>query len=262
MDNKPMLEQTKQILAALKCYGMLESLDSRLNEATSHGWGHSEFISALASDEKSYRESIKIKRRLKAANFRVDACFERLDLTAKRNLSKSQTKDLMELRFVKEPRNILLFGPTGVGKTYLASALGNQACRRGYTCQFIGVNLLMERLILSRADGSFLRFREKLAKVDLLILDDLGIKRLTPDAIQDLYDIMEERYQAKSTVITSQLPIANWKEVIEDPVALEAIVDRLIHGAIVLDLSGESYRKRRISDSRLTKDSAPVEINL
>lgn len=257
-----MIEQTKQILSGLKCLGMIASMDTRLTEATSQGWGHIEFISALASDEKSYRDSVKTKRRLKSANFRVDACYERLDLTAKRNLSRAQIKDLMELRFIKEPRNILLCGPTGVGKTYLASAIGNQACRKGFSCHFIGVNMLMERLTLSRADGTFLRFRDRLAKVDLLILDDLGIKRLTQEATQDLYDIMEERYQTKSTIITSQLPITNWNEVIEDPVALEAIIDRLIHGAITLDLKGESYRKKRVTNSRLTSDSAPMEMSV
>lgn len=151
----------------------------------------------------------------------------------------------MELQFIKDPRNVLLFGPTGVGKTFLATALGNQACREGYSVLFFGMNFLLEKFVLHRADGTFLRFRDKLTRCDLLILDDLGIKQLPPAAIQDLYDILEERYQSKSTVITSQLPINNWKEVIEDPVALEAIINRLIHGAVTITLEGESYRKKR-----------------
>ena len=166
----------------------------------------------------------------------------------------------MELRFLKDPRNVLIFGPTGVGKTFLATAIGNQCCRRGHTSYFIGVNMLIEKLAFSRADGTFLRFRDRLTKVDLLILDDLGIKRLPPEATQDLYDIMEERYQMKSTIITSQLPLSNWKEVIEDPVALEAIIDRIIHGSITLNLSGESYRKKRSTKKALTEDHVPEEI--
>jgi DNA replication protein DnaC len=248
-----MIEQTKNTLATLKCLGMLNSLDVRINEATSQGWSHGEFISALITDEKNWRDGQKTKRRLRAANFRIEASLERLDLTAKRNLSRTQVMDLMELAFVTAPRNVLIFGPTGVGKTYLASAIGNQACRKGFSVYFTGINMLIERLSMARAEGNFFRLRERITRCDLLILDDLGIKRLPPETVQDLYDIMEERYQSKSTIITTQLPIANWKEVIEDPVALEAIVDRLIHGAITLTLSGETYRKRRALQSGLDK---------
>lgn len=240
-----MIEQTKQVLTDLKCYGMLESMDMRMAQATSHGWGHVELLSAMVTDERTYRENQKIKRRIRLANFRTDACFERLDMTAKRNLSKTQVQDLMMLNFIKEPRNVVIIGPTGVGKTFLATALGNHACRSGFNVTFMGVHMLMERIMLSRADGSFLRFRERLAKVDLLILDDLGLKRLPPEIVQDLYDILEERYHTKSLIITSQLPVSNWKEIIEDPVAYEAIMDRVIHGAVVLTMNGESYRKRR-----------------
>lgn len=240
-----MIEQTKSILSTLKCHGMLTSLDVRLHEATSQGWGHTEFLSALVTDEKLHRETLKTWRRVRTAHFRTEATFERLDHTAKRNLTKAQIQNLMELQFIKDPRNVLLFGPTGVGKTFLATALGNQACREGYSVLFFGMNFLLEKFVLHRADGTFLRFRDKLTRCDLLILDDLGIKQLPPAAIQDLYDILEERYQTKSTVITSQLPINNWKEVIEDPVALEAIIDRLIHGAVTITLEGESYRKKR-----------------
>lgn len=240
-----MIEQTKSTLSALKCHGMLNSLDIRLHEATQQGWGHGEFLSALVTDEKMHRQTLKTWRRVRAAHFRTEATFERLDITAKRNLTKAQVQNLMELHFLKDPRNVLLFGATGVGKTFLATALGNQACREGHSVLFFGVNMLLEKFALHRADGTFLRFRERLTRCDLLILDDLGIKPLPPTAAQDLYDILEERYQSKSTAITSQLPIANWKEVIEDPVVLEAIVDRLIHGAVTITLQGESYRKKR-----------------
>lgn len=249
-----MLEQTKQGLSQLKCYGALESLDIRLAEATSGNWGHIEFLSALVSDESLDRENRRVKRRLKAARFRTGATMESLDLTAKRSLSKTQVENLKSLRFINEPRNILIIGPTGVGKTFLATAIGNHACRNGYSCIFIGINMLIERLLMARADGTFLKYRDRLVKTDLLILDDLGIKPLPSETVQDLYDILEERYQAKSTLVTTQLPIANWKEVIHDEVALEAIVDRLIHGPIKLELKGESYRKKR--DKKLSKSTA------
>jgi len=240
-----MIEQTRRTLQDLKCSGMLKSLDIRLSEATSNGWGHIEFLSSLIQDEKMQRETNKIKRRLKAAKFRVDACIEKIDTTAKRNITKTQVQTLAQLQFIKQSKNVMLFGPTGVGKTYLASALGNHACRNGYSCIFIGMNMLIDRLAMSRTDGSYLRFRDKLITTDLLILDDLGIKPLPPQAIHDFYDLLEERYQSKATIITSQLPFANWKEVIEDAVSLEAILDRLMHGSLIIDLKGESYRKIR-----------------
>jgi DNA replication protein DnaC len=240
-----MLEETKKTLWELRLLGMQAALELRLAEAASHGWSGAELVSALATDERIYRDNIRTRQRLKSAKFRVDASFEKLDTTAKRNLSRLQAQTLMELSFLKEPRNVIIVGPTGVGKTFLATAIGQQACRQGYTSIFIGMNELIERVSLCRADGSFLKYREKLIKTDLLILDDLGIKRLPPEIVQDLYDILEERYQSKSTIITSQLPIENWREVIEDVVALEAIVDRLIHGAVMLVLQGESYRRKR-----------------
>lgn len=256
-----MIEQTKQIITDLKCFGMLSHLDERLAEATSHGWGHTEFLSAVLSDEKLYRDNHRTARRIKAAHFRTDASFERLDLTAKRTLTKTQVQDLKEMKFITEPRNVLLIGHTGTGKTYLATAIGNYACRQGYSCLFFGMSFWMEKILLHRADGTYLKFRERLIQTDLLIFDDLGIKSLSPGAIQDFYDILEERYHAKSTLITTQLPLENWKEVIEDKVALDAILDRLIHGSIKIEIEGDTVRKvRGKMNSRLDAQRGPVEI--
>jgi len=240
----------------MRLWGVLDALDRRLTEATTNGWGHLEFLSALLTDEKTHRDNLKIKNKLRAAQFRMQASLEHFDTTTRRNVSRTQVQDLMAMRWIEEPRNVLLFGPTGVGKTYLATALGNQACHKGYTCLFLGVNIFIEKLKIARLDGTFLRFRDRLVKCDLLILDDLGIKRLPQETTQDFYDIMEERYQSKATIITSQVPIANWSEIIEDPVAMEAIIDRLIHGAITIEMKGDSYRKKRLAPVTIDK---PIE---
>jgi DNA replication protein DnaC len=240
-----MIENTKDDLAKMKILGMLSTMDTRLEEATAANWGHIEFLSALTQDEKLYRDNRKTARLRKAARFRVDASFEKFDLTAKRSITRAQLQDLMQLQFIKNPRNIVILGPTGVGKTYLASAIGDHACRNGYSTRFFGMNYLIENLALARADGTYLRFRDRLIKTDLLIIDDIGIKPLSPETIQDLYDLMEERYAQKSTIFTSQLPLENWREVISDEVAYDAIMDRLVHSAMRLELSGDSYRKKQ-----------------
>lgn len=251
-----MLEQTRDRLNHLKLFGMVSTLDARICEGTEHGWGNVDFLSALVDDEHVYRVDKRTSRLIRAAKFRCDASFEKLDLNTNRNITRSQVEDLKNLTFIKSPRNVLVIGPTGVGKTFLATAIGNHACRQGYTTTFIGMNMLMEQLVMSRIDGTYLRFRKKLITTDLLVIDDLGIKPLTPEAIQDTYDILEERYRQRPTIITSQLPLDNWREVIPDEVAYEAIMDRLIHTDMKIELTGDSYR--RLQGRQSSTHSVPV----
>ncbi len=239
-----MLSETKNAIAGLKLYGMHKTLERRLEEATSGNWGHTELLSSLVTDELHYRRQRSAEYRIKRARFRSTIDFDQFDQTAKRSLTKVQVKELKELGFIKNKQSLVLIGPTGVGKTFIASAIGHHACNQGYTSIFMGVNLLIEKIMVARSSGQYLRLRDQLIKCDLLILDDLGIKPLGPVVTQDLYDILEERYQTKSTLITTQLPLSNWKEVIEDMVALEAILDRLVHG-MKIEITGESYRKKR-----------------
>ena len=228
--------------------GMLKTLDLRLSEAQENGWSYSDFLSALMLDEKSYRAQKSTQHKIKRAKFRLMATFDQYDYRAKRNLKKSQIEELKQLSFLKNKQNLLILGPTGVGKTFIATAIGHHACYEGYTCHFAGINYFIEQAALNRTAGTFLKFRDRMIKPDLLILDDLGIKTLGPTATQDLCDILEERYQNKSTLITSQLPISNWKEVIEDAVALEAILDRIVYGHR-LEITGSSFRKKKGIDT-------------
>jgi DNA replication protein DnaC len=255
-----MLEQTRNQMAEMKLHGMLQSLDLRMGEALSQNWGAGDFISALVTDEKSYRQASQINRRLKAASFRTQASFETLDHTAKRTLTKPVVRDLMQLQFVKlRAQNLMIIGPTGVGKTFLATAIGNHACRHGYTTTFMGISVLIEKMMMARSDGTYLRLRDRLIKTDLLIIDDVGLKKLPALIVQDLHDLLEER-QEKCTLITSQLPLENWSEIIEDELALDTVVDKLKNGTMHIVIEGESYRKKKNLKSKLDGDRVPVEI--
>lgn len=244
-----MIEETKSSMSKLKMFGMLKTMDLRLTEAQENGWSYSELLSALVLDEKSHRVQKSTEYKIKRAKFRSMASFDQFDFQSKRSLKKSQVEELKQLSFLRNKHNLLILGATGVGKTFLATAIGHHACYEGFTCQFIGVNLFIEQAALNRTAGTFLKFRDRMIRPDLLILDDLGIKTLSSTATQDLYDILEERYQNKSTVITSQLPIANWKEVIDDEVALEAILDRIVYGQRI-EITGDSYRKKNRVDRK------------
>lgn len=255
-----MLENTRNQMSEMKLHGMLQSLDLRISEALSQNWGAGDFISALVTDEKSYRSAAQINRRLKAANFRTQASFETLDHTAKRTLTKSLVRDLMQLQFIKlSAQNLMIVGATGVGKTFLATAIGNHACRHGYTTVFMGVSVFIEKMTMARTDGTYLRMRDRFIKTDLLIIDDVGLKKLPALIVQDLHDLLEER-QEKCTLITSQLPLKNWGEIIEDELALDTVVDKLKNGTLQIVIEGESYRKKKNLKRPLDGHAVPVEI--
>lgn len=255
-----MLEQTRNQISEMKFFGMLKSLDLRLQESISHGWSASELLSALITDEKNYREANQINRRLKAANFRTQAAFEMIDYTADRTLTKATVRDLMQMNYIKaSPRNVMIVGPTGVGKTFLSTALGNHACRHGYSTIFMGLTFFVEKLLMARTDGTYLRLRDRLIKTDFLIIDDIGLKKLPAQIVQDLHDILEER-QEKCTLITTQLPLKNWNEIIDDELALDTVVDKLQHGSLHITIDGDTYRRKKGKKATLDKHSVPAEI--
>jgi DNA replication protein DnaC len=232
----------RNLMAEMKLLGMFDSFDRLLTEATRDQWSCGSFFDAMLQAENDFRTERKTKRRIKAAKFALRPTFQDFDFTANRSISKAQVKDLYSLQWLTDARPVLLIGQTGVGKTFIAQALGLQACASGKSVLYMTFTTWLENLALARSSGTYLKFRDKMAKPDVVILDDFGMRKLTATEAQDLCELLEERSIDKSTVFTTQLPIDHWAEVIGDPVIADAIRDRLEHAALTINITGESYR--------------------
>jgi DNA replication protein DnaC len=238
-------EQTIATLNSLKLFGMARGLEERLNSPNHAALSHAEFIGLLVQDEKTYRDNRRLKRLLKKARLRQAACLEDIDYHHPRGLSKQVILELSSTRWLDAHRNVLITGPTGVGKSYLACALGNFAARASYTVLYIRAPRLFESLQQSRGDGSHLKTLTRLAKVQLLIIDDFLLTQPTESERRDLLEIVEDRYQTGATTITSQCPISDWHPNIGDLTLADAICDRLFHNAYKIELRGDSMRRHQ-----------------
>jgi len=232
----------RNLMAEMKLLGMFESFDRLVTEATRDQWSCTDFLDAMLQAECDYRGERKTKRRIKAAKFALRPAFEDFDFSASRSITKAQIKELYSLQWLNEGRPVLLIGQTGVGKTFIAQAIGLHACACGKSVLYMSVTTWLENVALARSSGTYLRYRDKIAKPDLLILDDMGMRKLSSTEAQDLCEILEERSHGKSTVFTTQLHLEHWSEVIPDPVIADAIRDRLQHAALEIKITGESYR--------------------
>jgi DNA replication protein DnaC len=237
-------QQTMSILHSLKLFGLAKSLEERLADPKQASLSHAEFVGLLVQDEKTYRDNLRLKRLLKKAKLRQEASLEDIDYRASRGLNQQVILELSNPQWVAGYRNILLSGPTGIGKTFVACALGNAAARAGYTVLYVRATRLFETLHQSRGDGSHLKTLNRLAKVQLLIIDDLLLTPLSDWERRDLLELVEDRYQTGATVITSQCPIGDWHPNIGDPTLADAICDRLLHNAYKIELRGDSMRTR------------------
>jgi DNA replication protein DnaC len=246
----------KNLMAEMKLLGMLGAFDKALNDATRDKSSYSELLDVLLQSEADYRQERKTGYRIKAAKFTLRPAFEDIDFTASRSISKAQIKELYGLQWLHDARPVLLIGQTGVGKTFIAQAAGLHACACGKSVLYMTLTTWLENLALARTSGTYLRYRDKLAKPDLVILDDMGMRKLSSTEAQDLCELLEERSINKSTLFTTQLPLDHWSEVIGDPVIADAIRDRLEHSALAIHITGESYRgvkARKLASKR--KDS-------
>ncbi len=239
---------TPDLLTELKLHGIREALPKRLEDLESQQWSPSEFLNVCLEDERLYRQNARLTRRLRDAGFPVAASLENLDLTVDRKLKRPLIRDMISASFVSQSRNILIAGPTGVGKTHLACALGQAACRQGFTTLFFSLNRLLEKIALTRAQGRYLSLLKKLTAISCLIIDDFGLRALTPQQLQDIYDLVDGRVETLTTIVTTQLPVENWSEILPDPVLCDAITDRIVQKAIMIEMEGESYRKKRFKE--------------
>ncbi len=235
-------------LAELKLHGMAKAFEEQLSMAEVSDLSFEERLGLLVERESTERSSRRLTARLRKAKLREQAAIEDIDWRAKRGLDKGQILRLAACQWIADHRNLLLTGKAGVGKTFLACAFGHKACREGYTVLYLRVPRLFGNLAVARGDGSYEKLLRSYARTDLLILDDWGLAPIGPAERRDLLEILEDRYDARSTLVASQLPVETWYELIGDATLADAILDRLVHNAYRIAITGDSMRSHRSDD--------------
>jgi DNA replication protein DnaC len=243
-------EQTLEKIRALKLSGMLEGIKEQEEIRGYSKMDFEERLGFLIDREYSGKEERRLRSRIKQAKMKQQACVEDIDFKSRRNLNKSEFLKLSQCKWIKERRNLIITGPTGVGKSYLSCALGHKACLNNLKVQYVRLPRFLVELGVSRGDGSYLKLIKSLMKVELLILDDWGLSKFTEEQRKDFLEIMEDRYEARSTIITSQLPVSSWHQVIGESTVADAILDRLVHNSYRVELEGESMRKNKVKEAK------------
>ncbi len=245
-------QHTLEQLSALKLSGMRGALERQHEQPHLQDLSFDERLSLMVEEELLHRGNRRLTSLLRAAKLRVSACIEDIDYRHQRGINKSQMAQLSTCQWIEQHHNLCITGPTGCGKTWLACALGNQACRQGYSARYFRVPRLFEQLRIAHGDGSYPRLMNQLLKTDLLILDDWGLQTISTSQRHDLMEVIEDRHGRRSTLIASQLPTEHWHEHIGEATLADAILDRLLHSAHRLPLTGDSMRKRQ--SKNLTDD--------
>jgi len=242
MLQQPMMEK----LHALKLQGLLEALERQEQDETARELSFLDRLALLVDQQWNWRQNQALARRLHTAKLRGNACVEEVDYRAARGLDKSVIRALaQESGWVRNHEHVFILGPTGVGKSFLACALAQKACRDGYSALYTRTAALFRDLGMARADGSLRLLLAKLSRIDVLVIDDWAMAPLTETERRDFWEICEDRYQTRSMILTSQLPVARWHEQIGDPTVADGILDRLVHNAHRIEMKGDSMRKKR-----------------
>jgi DNA replication protein DnaC len=242
MLQEPMMEK----LLAMRLHGMADALKTQEQDPGARELSFLERLALLIDHQWNWRQNQALARRLHGAKLRGNACVEEIDYRAARGLDKSVIRALaQESAWVRNHENVFVLGPTGVGKSFVASALAQKACRDGYSALYTRAAALFRDLAMARADGSLHLLLAKLSRIDLLVIDDWAMAPLSETERRDFWEICEDRYQTRSLILTSQLPVARWHEQIGDPTIADGILDRLVHNAHRIEMRGDSMRKKR-----------------
>lgn len=237
----PLIDQ----LNRLKLSGMALSLNEQFEQSSYHQLTFEERLGLLVDREAMLRENRRLQTRLKKASFKMKACLEDIDYQTHRKIDRALMAKLERCQWIREHHNVLITGATGTGKSYLASALAHKACLEGYSVRYFRMPRLCHELTIMRSDGRYLTWLKAIEKTDVLVLDDWGIGDLTHEHRRDLLEILEDRHGHQSTIMTSQLPVQLWHDAVGDKTLADAIMDRLVHNAYRLEISGESMRKMK-----------------
>ena len=243
--NRPMTHEIQHLMQQLRLPGMKAAYEGIVSTKNMQSIDNDELLNLLLQAEWDERENLKASRRLQNAKFRMRASMEEIDFFTPRGINKTQLLRFTDGNFIKNGENVLVTGQTGVGKSYISSALGHLACQLGYKVNYFIAQKLFTMLRMSKADESYIRQLKRIEKQNLIIIDDFGMQPLDDMSRMMLLEIIEDRHQKSSTIITSQLPVDKWYDVIGESTVADAILDRLVHTSHRIELSGESMRKKK-----------------
>ena len=244
------MNQLKKKIQNLKLSGIVKTLESRNKYAIENQLSYIDFLELLIEDEYANRRSNSYNKRLNKSKLDTSKTIETYVFTYQPELNKKQILDLASCRFIQEKKNIIFMGNPGVGKTHLANALGIEALKQGYKVYFVHANDIVSKLMSARGDGTYYAVLKDLLKVDLLIIDEIGFKKIPQNSVDEFFEVIRRRYENGSIIITTNRPFEEWANIFGDAVLASAIVDRIVHHSHIIKILGKSYRMKELTKSK------------